>query len=210
MIQGYENYANKRINGKMGRLASFLLVKKYLLNKKVLDIGCSDGLYLELFTSDSLGIEQVKNLAELAIDKGLNVIHNDVEIALKEIEDKSFDAVFYSHVMEHVDCPICILREIHRVLRPQGTLVLGLPIEKSFARQIFRHNYFDGTHLYSFTIRNANKLLLETGFSCNDTFYHFPWLKGKFGELINVIWNKVLFPRKEWLSMAYWITAVKV
>ena len=84
---------------------------------------------------------------------------------LKQIESDSFDAVFYSHVMEHVDCPICTLKEINRILQPNGTLVLGLPTERCLPRQIFRHDYFHGTHLYSFTIRNAKKLLQETGFS---------------------------------------------
>ncbi|SNR36982.1 class I SAM-dependent methyltransferase [Lutibacter flavus] len=209
MQVGYTDYEKKRTVGRMGRLASFTLVEGFLSKKKVLDIGCSDGLYLELFSPNSLGIEQIKGLSDLAIAKGLNIIHDDVEIALKKIEDNSFDGVFYSHVMEHVNCPICILREINRVLRPNGVLVLGLPIEKSLVRQIFRHDYFNGTHLYSFTIRNANKLLIETGFKCKKTFYHFPWLKGRFGEFINVVWNKVPFPRKEWFSMAYWIVSYK-
>ena len=117
---------------------------------------------------------------------------------------------FWVAHQEHVDCPITTLREINRVLRVGGTLVLGLPIEKSLARQLFRHDYFDGTHIYSFTIRNSKKLLEDTEFSVDEVFYHFPWLKGKFGETVNSIWNTVPFPGKEWLSMAYWVVATKV
>ena len=210
MKKEYEHYAEKRIKGRMGRLASFPLVEQHLKNKKVLDIGCSDGLYLELFSPESLGIEQIPRLVDSAKERGLNVVKGNVVDGLKELPDNSFDAVFYSHVMEHVDCPISTLREIHRVLRIDGSLILGLPIEKSFVRQLFSHDYFDGTHIYSFTVRNSKKLLEDTGFIVNSVVYHFPWLKGRFGEVVNVVWNAIPFPGKEWMSMAYWISAKKV
>ena len=210
MKKEYDDYAKRRLSGRMGRMASFPLVEQHLNNKKVLDIGCSNGLYLELFSPDSVGIEQVLALVDSAKKRNLNIVQGDVIQGLKEQQDNSFDAVFYSHVMEHVDSPIFTLREIHRVLRVGGTLVLGLPIEKSLVRQILRHDYFDGTHIYAFTIRNSKKLLEETGFSINDVVYHFPWLKGQFGEIVNIAWNAFPFPGKEWMSMAYWVVSTKV
>ena len=206
----YDQYATNRLQGRFGRMASFPLVAPDLADKKVLDIGCSNGLYLQSFAADSLGLEQVSKLAEAAQAKGLNVIHTDAINYLDTIENAAFDAVSYSHAMEHVDAPICTLREIHRILRPGGTLVLGLPIENSLARQLFRHDYFNGTHLYAFTIKNTRKLLAETGFETARIVYHFPWLKGRLGENVNKAWNWLPFPFKQWLSMAYWVTSTKV
>jgi len=180
-----------------------------LESKRVLDIGCSDGLYLEAFSRNSVGLEQVTELAKSAQRRGLNVVNTNVMDGLKEIKNNSFDAVFYSHVMEHVDSPILTLKEINRILRPGGTLVLGLPIEKCLFRQLFRHDYFNGTHLYAFSIRNSKKLLLETGYTVGSVVYHFPWLKGRLGEVVNNVWNAIPMFGKEWMSMAYWITSTK-
>lgn len=41
--------------------------------------------------------------------------------------DAAFDAVLCVEVLEHVPDPIAALRELHRLLRPEGTLVLTAP-----------------------------------------------------------------------------------
>lgn len=43
--------------------------------------------------------------------------------------DASFDLVFLLEVLEHLDYPEQALKEIHRVLKPGGYLILGVPRE---------------------------------------------------------------------------------
>ncbi len=55
----------------------------------------------------------------------------DLNLDLRRMEavaDGSFDVVWASHVMEHIDDDIGALREIHRVLSPGGVAVLPVPI----------------------------------------------------------------------------------
>jgi hypothetical protein len=47
------------------------------------------------------------------------------------------------------------------------------------------------------------------GFSVEKVYFHLPKFKGKLGERIHVVWNALPIIRKEWLSMAYWIIAIK-
>ena len=125
--RGYSDYQKNRLAGKHGEMGSWNLVAPSLKGKKTLDIGCSDGLYLKKFTTDSVGIEQMPDLAEAARNDGLNVVQGDIFESLSSLDDASFEAVLFSHVMEHIENPIHALKEINRVLKPGGTLVLGLP-----------------------------------------------------------------------------------
>lgn len=175
----------------------------------MLDIGCSDGLYLQQLLIRSMGLEQVPELIDRARCKGLRVEQCDVIDGLGRQASSSYDAVLFSHVMEHIDAPIRALREINRVLRPAGTLVLGLPIETCLVRQVLRHDYFDGTHLYAFSVKNAEKLLSVSGFRVDQIIYHLPKIRGRAGVVMNTVWNMLPVPFKEYFSMAYWIHATK-
>jgi len=55
--------------------------------------------------------------------------------------------------MEHLESPILMLKQIHRVLVQKGVLILGLPIERNIFRDVLRMDYFDGTHIYAFSVR---------------------------------------------------------
>lgn len=190
-------------------MSSWKLVYPYIKDKRFLDVGCSDGLYLKYMSEDSCGIEQVLALADAGKRKGLNIIHGDVFESIRQIDDGTFEGVLFSHVMEHVDCPIVMLREIQRVLEPQGLIVLGLPIERNIFRDLLRMDYFNGTHIYAFSVRNACKLLDETGFKVKKVFFHHPKCCSPLGYKIEKLWNIANWPFREYFSMAYWIIAAK-
>ncbi|MBA3017840.1 MAG: class I SAM-dependent methyltransferase [Proteobacteria bacterium] len=209
LFTNYAQYAEKRLSGSFGEMGSWPLVLPFIKEKRTLDIGCSDGLYLRYLSHESVGIEQLPKLAHAARKKGLTVINADTMDGLKETSTSSYEAVLFSHVMEHIESPIAALREINRVLKKEGVLVLGLPIENCLVRHVLGHDYFDGTHLYAFTIRNARKLLSLTGFRVKEVLFHLPKFKGKYGRKLNRVWNFLPIPFKEYFSMAYWIVAIK-
>jgi SAM-dependent methyltransferase len=51
----------------------------------------------------------------------------DLENGLPMFEDNHFDFVLASHVLEHVQNFLPLMREIHRILKPGGTLVAKVP-----------------------------------------------------------------------------------
>lgn len=53
--------------------------------------------------------------------------------------DDTFDAIFYHHVIEHVDNPTASLRELHRVLKPNGWLFVGTPNRHRLLSSIGAH-----------------------------------------------------------------------
>jgi len=189
-------------------LPSFRYVYPYLKNKKILDVGSGTGEYLELFSHNSEGIDCSKKNLEVCRKKNLKVKLFDINGKLPYGEDR-FEVIFCSHVLEHVESPINLLRECNRILVRKGILIVGLPTESTIVRRIYDH-YFNShpEHLYSFSIDGMNRLLEKTNFVVVDTKLDFALLhKFKLNLVEDFLQNfyKMLFG----ISNAYWIVARK-
>jgi len=73
------------------------------------------------------------------------------------LPDNSFDTVFSAEVLEHVPDPEKALREIYRVLKPQGKLVMSIP------HLMYLHN--EPHDYYRYTKYGLRVLLERAGFS---------------------------------------------
>ncbi len=106
----------------------------------LLDIGCGRGELINALKSNSIktnfiGIEISKPSREIALARGLNVIHADLGDPLP-FEDESFDVVVFGEVIEHLYDPDFALDEIVRVLRPNGRLIATTPNLTSWLNRI--------------------------------------------------------------------------
>ncbi len=189
------------------RLRSFRYLLPWCKGQPILDLGCAKGAYLREFAAGSLGVDVSRPNLEHCQRLGLRTVDVDLNRDLP-IPTASFPVVFCSHVLEHVDAPIQLLRECHRVLTPGGRLVLGLPIETSVVNWLRGQRYFyhHPGHLYSFSIENIDALLRKTGFEI-ERFYFEPrivrlqiWL-----ALLQRISPRIAYP----LALAYWVVASK-
>lgn len=112
---------------------------------RVLDVGCGDGSVLELARElgwRTEGMDFDPQAVENARGKGLSVKLGT--LADQHYPDESFDLVLMSHVIEHLHDPLGTLREVERVLRPAGRLVITTPNLES---QGYRHFGSDWVHL---------------------------------------------------------------
>jgi SAM-dependent methyltransferase len=94
---------------------------------KALDVGCGQGVALEIFRDaglDPLGITLGPD-AEVCRQKGLNV--QEMDLAFLDFPDASFDLVWCRHAIEHSVFPFFTLSELTRVLKPGGVLYLEVP-----------------------------------------------------------------------------------
>lgn len=88
-------------------------------NSSLLDLGCGDGSFLEFIRARRQAITygvEIKDSAVLAcVEKGLNVIQQDLEGGLALFMDQSFDTVVLSQTLQTIHQTERILREVVRV-----------------------------------------------------------------------------------------------
>ena len=86
---------------------------------QVLDLGCGDGSFLAFLQTQkpvhAYGVEIDDQRVLACVQKGLNVIQQDLEGGLALFEDKSFDTVVLSQTVQTIHQTEKILSEIVRV-----------------------------------------------------------------------------------------------
>ncbi|MBI5045338.1 MAG: class I SAM-dependent methyltransferase [Candidatus Levybacteria bacterium] len=110
-------------------IISFLL-KKHLTNKKnlILDAGCGTGsniLFLKKF-GDVYGVDTSLSATKFCQMRGLKNIKT-ADVSNLPYNDNSFDLVCLMDVLEHIKDDKKVIREIFRVLKPQGQLLITVP-----------------------------------------------------------------------------------
>ncbi len=143
---------------------------------RLLDIGCSSGALLQSAMThgfDAEGVEPAAQAAEFAKSTGLKVFHGYLEEA--RFPASSFDAVTLMEVIEHLPDPSALLREVWRVLKPNGVLVVGTGNGASWTVRLVgaRWGYFQvaehGGHISFFNPLSLAMLARRCGFGVERT-----------------------------------------
>jgi len=133
----------------------------------VLDAGSGRAPYRKLFdharyeTADFLAVEGKKYTEQDYV----------CDLAQIPVEDARFDHVLLTQVLEHIPEPATVLAELHRVMKPGGTLWLTAPLfyaEHEKPYDFFRYTEFGLRHL-----------LEGAGFEVREV----DWMEGYLGTL---------------------------
>ncbi|MBA3052039.1 methionine biosynthesis protein MetW [bacterium] len=86
---------------------------------KVLELGCGEGALLELLVREkevrAQGLEINEQSIYKCVEKGLSVLHGDIEGGLSEYKDKAFDFVIMDRTFQELKKPAVALDEALRV-----------------------------------------------------------------------------------------------
>jgi len=135
--------------------------------KNILDVGCGTGTFLVKLAGegkccygvDPLWQTSLKRAQRNAYDAGVSVnFCRSVGENLPFIHD-CIDTVLCISTLQHVDNVPATLREIHRVLRGEGLLIVSVP-------QTVRKPIFEATRVYTthFNLRTLKEALTSSGF----------------------------------------------
>jgi 2-polyprenyl-3-methyl-5-hydroxy-6-metoxy-1,4-benzoquinol methylase len=140
---------------------------RYVPNAKGLDIGCGNGKFIRDMNSlgwQFEGVEFNENAVDICSKAGLKVFHGDLHAAA--FSDNIFNLVTARHVIEHIPDPTTFMREIARILKKGGRLVIKTPNSKALGRQWFGTYWFANDvprHLILFCTANLKMLAKRFG-----------------------------------------------
>jgi 2-polyprenyl-3-methyl-5-hydroxy-6-metoxy-1,4-benzoquinol methylase len=97
---------------------------------RILDIGAGTGDFLSVAKNDgwqTIGVEPSERAKAIAKNKGVSFVAET-----SELQNNSFDVISMWHVLEHVPDLDKQIKELKRLLKPTGTLIIAVPNFKSF------------------------------------------------------------------------------
>jgi len=157
----------------MERSAPFMLAglrERFSRRGKLLEIGCSYGLFLDAARQDGwdvTGIELDDHAAACGREKlGLRVFSGTLESESSRL-DPPYDAIVSFHVIEHVRDPVGFLRLCRRLIQEDGVLILKTPNVASWIAETTGAHWAwlsPPAHLHLFSPQALEFALKKTGF----------------------------------------------
>jgi len=104
---------------------------KIKIKGKFVDIGCSDGWAIEYieknFDTKGVGVSiDERDIIECG-KYGISVIKADMQDLTDVIDDNELDFVYCRHTLEHVFNLIDAIKEMFRIIKPGGKVILSVP-----------------------------------------------------------------------------------
>ncbi len=174
-------------------------------NKRILDIGCGYGKFLLVMKKlgvECYGIEPGKINKKLAEE--LNITNGELYDA--KFPDDFFDTITMRHSLEHVNDPLKTLKEVKRILKPKGELIIEVPnIDSTLYKKFGKYwIHFDAPrHLFDFSDKTLRMYIKKAGFKIKRIKrFSYPYSlltsirykKGKKGIVANKFLNVIALP----------------
>jgi len=141
-------------------------------NSKILDIGSGAGR--KLLSMQRSGFKNITGLDPFIAE---DIIYpGNLKIFKKEISDidDKFDFITLHHSFEHMPDPLMAIKQISRLLKPEGTALIRVPVSDSYAWHTYREFWVGldaPRHLFLHTPKSINHLLNDTDLKIDEITY---------------------------------------
>lgn len=136
--------------------------------KKVLDLGCGRGEFLELLkasNTNAVGIEMYEPFVKMCQEKRLEVYKKDAVEYVHELDDESVDGIFAAQLIEHLDTGklVQLCQDAYYKLTKEGVLILETPNPTCLS--VFTNSfYMDPSHTKPVHPKTLEYILKDAGF----------------------------------------------
>jgi 2-polyprenyl-3-methyl-5-hydroxy-6-metoxy-1,4-benzoquinol methylase len=190
------------------------LIDKYCQPKSHMDFGCGQGQFLKILAKHFEGVELTGvDLMDKPTDFDIKInwcsadLNNDLPF-----KDELFNSLTAIEVIEHLENPRHIFRELYRVIKKEGILILSTPNNESW-RSLFsfimRDHFVAFTdssypaHITALNRKDLKRAAQEAGFEYLDCVFsshgsipamtHLSWQKVSMGILDGLRYSDNLF-----------------
>ena len=177
----YDLYFNPKNSNHLLKIL-FLLFLQFsrgsiiLEGKKLLDAGSGSGQFLYEMKEFGMGVQGIEpgNFNKES-KKKQDIKIKKTDLLKAKYPKEYFDIITINHVLEHVLEPIKIIKEMYRILRKNGKLIIGVPNYRSLAFFLFGKSWYQldiPRHLHNFSDKILVKKLQEEGFKIKRVRYN--------------------------------------
>ena len=142
----------------------------------LLDVGCGYGFFLSAMKNRGWTVSgiEISTTGRKYAQQHFGLSIYGKPLAEMRFAEHSFDAVTLFYVIEHLLDPAAVLREVRRILKPGGIVLLRWPNTTPIIKLLGRAArgldlYHTPYHLYDFSASTIQRLLIQTGFTHIET-----------------------------------------
>lgn len=176
----YFSRKNLLVNFFLFPFESLLYHYRIFPGKKLLEIGCGNGMQLEIYNQYGLktaGLEPYgPKLTER--EKKLGIERKSLKNA--EFKKESFDLIVMKEVLEHIPDQAFALKKSYELLKKDGKIIIIVPNTDSFWNKMFGKNWYGydvPRHLYNYNPKNIRLMLEKMNFKVNNIKkYDLPYM----------------------------------
>ena len=173
-----EKTDNSWLNYNLRYIKTYKKILQDKFRSKILDVGCGSGHLVRACRIKGYDTE------------GIDIDQCNFETDSLPYKDKTFNLIICNAVIEHISNPINIMKEMNRVLKERGILIIRTP-----NWQLDKNNFYnDPTHKTPYTpislaalmkMYSFKLIFLEPGLICKSAFY---WNLPNFLKWIIASW----------------------
>lgn len=204
----YKNYHRDKVYLENESLFKNIFTKRFeLANKfiarpgKVLDVGASTGIMLDIFREhgwQTWGVESSVSAQSVKL-KGHRVLNTFFEKAT--LPENYFDLVILNHTLEHMNDPAKVLEKARNVLKVGGVVYVDVPNAGGLGSIILRKKWpylLPLEHKHQFTRQGLEKVFKQTGFK----LIHFESRSGifEYSNPILELWQSLTGLKKRFFT----------
>ncbi len=136
---------------------------------RLLDIGCGSGTFLKLALQagfDAYGLEQSEEAVQIGQEHAPGRIFRATEQDLISRGEK-YDVLTLFHALEHMTDPFRYLKDLRKLLRRPGQVIIQVPNSQSFQARLFGPRWYGldcPRHVYNYTTFSLLHLLGRAGY----------------------------------------------